>query len=414
MTEPPLIIVVSSGYHLYREYLLAQVAATARVWLLLGDVPTWERRYVAGYTVVDTLDTDAMVAAVQDLPERAQIRGVLCWDEVRMIQSARLAERLGLPGGHPAANARCRDKHQTRTTLTAAGVTQPASAPVSSASEAHAVAARFGFPVVVKPRALGASLGVSLVTSPADLDKAYLHAREATEDGVPYYELGVLVEEYLDGEEISIDCAISGGRVRPMFVARKLTGFDPHFEEIGHVVAAHDPLLGDDALVEVLHRAHHAVGFTDGITHTEVRLTRAGPTIVEINCRLGGDLIPFVGWVATGIEPGRVAVQVCCGQPPDLVATRQRVAAVHFFYPDGDVVVDRVDVDHRALPGSVDTMGVLARPGQRLVLPPQGHVTSRYGYVVVVGDSAEACLAAAGPARAAFTLRGTAMPGRAL
>lgn len=403
--ERPLIILVSSGYHLYREYLLKLVSRASRVWLFLTQEPTWEKQYVVGHTIVDTLNSRAMIKEARNLTARIPVRGVLCWDEVRMPQTAEVAEALGLPGGDPLAIGRCRDKHQTRTALAAAGVPQARSTLVGSLEQAREAAEYIGYPVVVKPRALGASFGVSGVDSPTGLDAAYRHARSASEEGVPYYEKGVLVEEYLDGPEISLDAACSGGSLAPMFLARKITGFPPHFEEIGHIVDAADPLLRQPDLLDVLRRAHQAVGFANGVTHSEMRLTSRGPKIIEINCRLGGDLIPYVGFLASGIDPGRVAVQVACGIHPDIKATHTRVAAVRFYYPSRDVTVADVQINQHALFPSIDVAGPLVGPGQRLVLPPEGHVTSRYAYAVAVDGTAEGCRAALDAAEQAITLR---------
>ena len=402
--DRPLIILVSSGYHLWREYLLDQVARAARVWLFLAGEPTWELRYVAGHTVVDTLDAAAMIAAARELAGREAVSGVLCWDEVRMVPASEVARALGLPGGETDAIGRCRDKHLTRVALDAAGVPQPRSVLAASLEEARAAAGRIGYPVVLKPRALGASFGVCGVESAAGLDAGYAEARGATEDGVPYYEAGVLVEEYLSGEEISVDSACVDGRLAPMFVARKLSGFPPYFEEVGHVVRADDPLLHDQGLLDLLQRAHQAVGFHTGITHTEVRLTADGPKIIEINCRLGGDLIPYVASVASGIDAGLIAVEVCCGRQATIARRRSRVASVNFCYPERDCTVEHIAVDEAALPESIDAVGVVARPGQQLLLPPAGHVTSRYAYVVAAGDSAQDCQDAFHVAAKAITL----------
>ncbi|AUG77906.1 ATP-grasp domain-containing protein [Kitasatospora sp. MMS16-BH015] len=404
-TEKPLIILVSSGYHLYREYLLDLVAGAAQVWLFLTQEPTWEKRYIAGFTVVDTLDVPAMLAAARELSTDRTVSGVLCWDEVRMVQTAELQQALGLPGTPPEAVGRCRDKHQTRAALAAAGVPQATSVLVSSLEEAAAAAAGIGYPVILKPRALGASFGVNAVADAEGLAAGYAEARGAEEDGVPYFDAGVLVEEYLTGEEISVDAALVDGELLPLFVARKISGFDPYFEEIGHTVDAGDPLLTDPRLLDVLTRAHRATGYHTGITHTELRLTADGPEVIEINARLGGDLIPYVGSVATGVDPGRVAVEVATGRRPDTAQTRDKVAAIHFLYPEADGTVAEVLADEAALAEVVTAHGVLAGPGQELLLPPAGHVTSRYGYLVVEGDTAADCERAAEAARRAVTVR---------
>ncbi|MBN1204307.1 MAG: ATP-grasp domain-containing protein [Myxococcaceae bacterium] len=403
-TSPRTVLLISSGYHLYREYLLRLISNQARVWLFLDREPQWERPYVVGSTKVDTLDVPAMIEAARALRGELAFDGVICWDEIRIVSAAQLADALGLPSGPPEAIASCRDKHRTRTALAAAGVAQAQSIAVSTAAAAEAAAQTIGYPVIVKPRALGASFGVSLVHGPSELAAAYAHARDAREDGVPVFDAGVLIEEYMDGPEISVDAAFANGVMMPMYVARKVTGFFPHFEEIGHVVDAADPLLEDPQLRGVLVGAHKAVGLRTGITHTELRLTPSGPKIVEINARLGGDMIPYVGWLASGIDPGRIAVEVACGRTPVIEHGRRDVAAIRFFYPQHDAVVAGVRIDEARLPSSVNMARALASPGQRLVLPPNDHVSCRYGYVVVRGESADACDAVARAAEGAFEL----------
>lgn len=397
----PLVILVHSGHRKFREYLLAGVAEHARVWLFLDSEPTWERRYLTGHTVVDTRDADAMIAAARPL---VGVRGVLCWHDMLVEQAAALTEALGLPGTPPAAVARCRDKRLTREALDAAGVPQARSVPVDSLREAQDAAARIGYPVVVKPRALGASFGVSRAASAAGTAAAYEGASSIVMDGAPDFGASVLVEECLEGEEISVDAALCDGVLEPLFVARKVSGYAPHFEEIAHSVDAADPLLDDPRVRDVLRRAHRAVGYRTGITHTELRLTDAGPKVIEINARLGGDLIPLVAAHASGIDPAAAAVRIACGKPPEPPVRRGGCAAVRFLYPDRDCVARRCSVDHAALPPTAVRAVALAEPGQPLVLPPGGHVTSRYGYVLVTGESADACWAAADKAAEAVRL----------
>jgi biotin carboxylase len=403
--ELPTILLVTSGYHLYREYLLKMVAEHAKVWLFLDQEPDWQIPYIVNYTVVNTLDAKKMIDAARHLPNGIKIDGVLCWDEIRIVYAAELTQALGLPSGDPKTIGRCRDKHQTRTILAAAGVPQAESKLVSSFEEANEAAQKIGYPVIVKPRALGASYGVSLVSEAAQLKAAFEHARDSTEEGVPCYENRVLVEEYMQGPEVSIDTAWVNGKMYPMFLARKITGFFPHFEEVGHVLQSSDPLLKDPQFLAVIEQAHQTVGFQNGITHTELRLTRSGPKIVEINARLGGDMIPYIGWFASGINPGQVAVAVACGRKPNVEVKFESTATIHFLYPESDVIVESVHIDNAALPSSVKVAGSLVSPGQKLRLPPADHVSCRYGYVIVHAESPEDCVSVTEQAIGAFNLK---------
>ncbi|MFI6244744.1 ATP-grasp domain-containing protein [Streptomyces sp. NPDC051016] len=377
-----VILLIGCGMRKYREYLLAGAAATHPVWLFTGEEPDWQTPYLTGHTVVDVTDRDAVLAAARELAGRIPVRGVLSWDETLIVTTARVADELGLPGAGVDGVEGCRDKYRSRRLLTAAGLDQPGYAWVDTAEEALAAAERIGYPVVVKPRGMGASIGVVLAADAGEVVEAFRTADEASRIGAVSYRGGALVEEYLEGPEISIDAAVVDGAYHPMFVARKQVGLFPYFEEIGHHVAADDPLRTDPALLAMLRAAHRAIGYGFGVTHTEVKLTARGPVIVEINGRLGGDLIPRLGQLATGIDPARAAVRAALGQRPDFTDTEHRTVGIRFGYPPEDCVVRSV-----TLPATAEGLlaaEAMADPGTELRLPPNGYL-ARHSYVIVTG-----------------------------
>lgn len=412
----PFLIVISSFARSSREYFLASVAPHYRLWLFLGgpgraSEPSWELPYVVGHTTLDTLDAGAMIAEAQRLEQLLgstgdRVAGVICYDESRIVATAKVAEALGLPTSPVEAIERCRDKRLTRQALDAAGVAQAASVAVRSADEAASAAARLGYPVVLKPRHLAASFGVTRADSAEELLTAYGRARSVTLPETPeQFEADVLVEEYLDGPEISIDCACFDGRVVPLAIAHKECGFAPAFEEIGHVVDGADPLLGDEQLQDVLTRAHLAVGFHTGMTHVELRRTADGFKVIEINARMGGDLIPHLGMLATGVDLSLAAAAIACGRAPDLTRSASRVAAVRFYYPDDDVVVGSIDLATELLPPTVEQADLLAAPGQHLKLPPRRTAWEcRVAQAVTVGDSEADCRLVLDAVAAAITV----------
>lgn len=405
LARRPLLILVDSLARSTREYLLTSIAPRYDIWLFQGTPATWEEPYIVGHSVVDTLDSGAMAAAAAGLGAS----GVLCWDEVRIEAAAALAQALGLAGGEPEVIRRCRDKHLTRASLAAAAIPQPQSLPVTDLAQARTAAGRIGYPVVLKPRALAGSYGVVKVESAAELAEAFRHARDSSLAGTPRFAAGVLVEEYADGPEISIDAMCVHGQVTPLFLARKRLGFAPYFEEVGHIVDSADPLLSSAPLRDMLAAAHAAVGMTAGWTHTEIRLTSGGPKLVEINARLGGDMIPYLGWLATGIDAGLAAAAVACGLRPGPTASRRRAAGIRFLYPPHDMVAGRVTVDAARLPPGVDLVTVLASSGQEVRLPPRGHISGRFAFVIAAGESAAACADTLEVAAAAIRIQGTSV-----
>ncbi|ADG76497.1 ATP-dependent carboxylate-amine ligase domain protein ATP-grasp [Cellulomonas flavigena DSM 20109] len=391
--SPTAVLVIGSGLKLYREYLLSSAAERARdaghaVVLVNNLQPTWQRAYVDEVRVVNVFDHALLAEAAREVATRYRVVAVLCWDEPLVMPAAELAEEFGVPGLSTPGVHGCRDKVSARTRLTRAGVLQPMFEMAADLEHARAAAARIGFPVVVKPRALGASMGVVLARTDAELTSAFQVASDASLVGDEPFRGGAIVEEYAVGPEISIDGAIHKGEYQPMFVARKCTGEHPYFEETGHVVDSADPLLSDPVLLETLSRAHEVLGVEDGITHTEVRLTDRGPLIIEINGRVGGDLIPYLGKLATGIDPGRVMVDVALGVRPDVTRPTRGVAGIRFGYPDDDCVVHAVRVPQEA-PGLV-LASPMVEPGAVLRLPPGGYI-ARHSFVICEGQDAAEC-----------------------
>lgn len=391
------VLVVGSGRQVYREYLMRGLAERADLWLLGERPPTWEAAHIAGSTTCAPLDHQrpvpdqaALLDAAFSVAADRKVTGVVTYDEVFVLAAARLAEALGVPGIGVAGALNCRDKRRSREALSAAGLPQPGFAFAATLADAGRAARGLGYPVVLKPRGMGASIGVVKVTAPSELAAAFDITEQACRAGPPDFEDGILVEELVEGPEVSVDAVLSGGVYRPFCVARKRLGHPPFFEETGHLVDARDPLAADPRLRQLLATAHEALGVADGITHTEVRLTSRGPVVIEVNARLGGDLIPYLGMLATGVNPGRIAADAATGAEPDLVPRVRRCAGIRFLYPPQDCRVTDVSLaGARAVPG-VHTARAMAEPGDVLRLPPRAHL-GRYGYLVAVGNGPAAC-----------------------
>lgn len=390
MSAPGRVVLVGSGGRPYREYAFAAAAAQCETFLVTPAEPTWQLGYLGGYRVAPGTDVDALTRAVAECVAGARGRaGVLTWDEVLLEATSEVASRLGLPHISPAAAHNCRDKLSTRRLLHKAGLSPVRFAHVRGRAQALREASAIGYPVVLKPRSLAGSVGVVIAQNADELVALYQHASDAAYPGLDPLE-GLMLEEFLEGPEISVDSVVCEQDVRLVNVARKRLGFAPFFEEVGHLVSPwrHEPWADD--VVALVVTAHHALGVDSGVTHAEVRLTPAGPRLVELNGRLGGDFIPYLGYLATGVDLTAAAVELALGNRPSLQASRDACAEVRFLYPSEDSLVCSLDVSAvAAVPGVVEVVP-LANPGSRLLLPPRG-VVPRLAGIIVKGGTPEEC-----------------------
>lgn len=403
--DRPLLLLITTGQREYREYLMRSIAGHYRIHLINSVAPSWEERYLHGFTLVGETGAGAVRAAARRIAADESPSGVLTWHEEHIVQSALVAADLGLPGSDPESVRRCRDKFGTRTALAARGLAQPAFVLVGDGVAAAEAADRLGYPVVLKPRAAGGSQGVVLVRDRAELVDQFGATRDVPLPHTDGFDDVVLVEEYLTGPEISVDSVVHRGRVVPVYVAHKQIGFPPYFEETGHLVDGADPLLTDDGLCRLLAGVHEALGYTDGWTHTEIKLTEHGPKVIEVNGRLGGDLIPYLGMRASGIDPGLAAAAVACGTAPPVEATSPATAGVRFFYPPAnDSRITSVEFDGTALPATVDLLVPLVGPGDVVSPPRKGLIDGRVALATAVAAGPAECRAALDAAEGALRL----------
>ncbi|MEU6814039.1 ATP-grasp domain-containing protein [Streptomyces sp. NPDC046860] len=389
MSTRPRLLVVSPGDEPLRGYCLEQAAAAYDVVLLTGTNPSWETPYLVDHAVTDLHDPAAVLAAGHTLAARHELAGIVTWDEWHLVTTARLARALRLPSNPVEAVRACRNKAVARAQFARHGVPSAASLKARTLREAEAAAETLGYPAVLKPTAFAGSVGVIRVDQPHDLPAAFdfasAGASRSRED------TGVLVEEYLDGPEVSVECVTHRGSTTAVAVTRKHLGPAPYFDETGHTVDAADPLLAPVAPVAAA--AVKALGITDGVQHVEMRLVGGRPRLIEVNARIGGDMIGQLVRLATGIDLPRAAADVACDAAPDLTPTRREAAGIRMLYPaaSGTLTERHINPPFAALTPWLRQVQWLREVGEPLVLAPEGDVfTARAGFYVVSGrDTAE-------------------------
>uniref|UniRef100_A0AAU3HUH5 ATP-grasp domain-containing protein n=1 Tax=Streptomyces sp. NBC_01393 TaxID=2903851 RepID=A0AAU3HUH5_9ACTN len=323
--------------------------------------------------LVVPLDTDDLDASARLLAAHAP-DAVLTFSESRLAVTAQLAARLGLPYHSPATVELLRDKYAQRRRLRERGVDSVRSYRLRRPADWPAALAAVGLPAVLKPASGEGSRSTHPVEDPGR--GAALAAELLSGAG---REDSLVLEEYLHGRDcgpwgdyVSVESAVSGGRISHWAVTGKFP-LAPPFRETGHLRPAPLPESDREATLRLVTRALKALGITTGITHTEVKLTPAGPRLIEVNGRLGGWQTQLAH-LAGDVDPVTLAGRVALGRDVSGVRTADdRVVFTRFVTApvEGGTYVSSHGLRAAlALPG---VRSVVSRysPGERI--PPGVH-----------------------------------------
>ncbi|MET9567341.1 pyridoxal-phosphate dependent enzyme [Streptomyces tauricus] len=357
--------------------------------LLAKDPGRYEGLNATGCPAVicDTEDDTAVRDAARSAAAGRTVAGVTTTSDFYLAHTARLARALGVPGHAPDTAVACRDKSLTRAALRDAGVPQPAHAVVDSVDCVAAAVARVGLPCVVKPVDGSGSQDVRWCADETTALTLAARILAGTENARGQMRAGkVLVEEFVDGPEYSVEMFCADGEARCVGVTQRTTTELPYFVEIGHLFPAVLPSTAQAELAETARQALKAIGFERGPAHVEVRLTPAGPAVIEINGRLAGGMIPELVRAATGIDLLDQQVRAATGRPLRLTADRAGHAGLRFLTAaDTGLLTGVTGTAEAARVPGVEAVVVTGTPG-RPVRPPRD-AYDRLGHVIAVAST---------------------------
>jgi biotin carboxylase len=365
----------------------------------MGLRPLLLSRDPSRYPYVKTDEIDTVVTDTNDLASVAAacahlhggIAGVTSSSEYYIAGAAAFARSLGLPHPDPDAVTAVRDKEVLRSRLPEAG---PSSGLARNADEAVGIARRIGFPVVVKPVVGSGSVGVRLCGDSVAVKSATTGVLDAPATAVHAPAAhAVLVEGYLAGPEFSVETFDE----QVVGITAKHLGPEPYFVETGHDFPASLPDQDRSSIGQAAVSALRAMGLGWGAAHVELRLTLAGPRIVEINPRLAGGMIPRVVQEATGIDLISAVVAKAVGRELPLRPRGARSAAIRFMLADKPGrLLSLSGVPQAADVPGVAEVGIVRDVGQLIALDHS--FRDRLAYVIAAtdhpsaGDAAEAAV----------------------
>ena len=338
------------------------------------------KKCVDAFELVPGDDFEATVAIAQ----KYNISGVITSaTDKPLVMMARVAEKLNLPFFSVETAIISTDKLLMKEKFLEAGLPCAKGFLVSNQSELSTLC--INFPVIVKPRDNSGSRGVIYCENLESAEKAVEEAMQYTKKG------NVLVEEFIEGQEYSIEGIHYNGEHYVIQFTEKTTTDFPYNVEIAHVQPADISSKQQDEIRALIAQIGQTLGFNNCASHTEIKINSRGIFIVETSPRLGGDfisstLVPLSTCINMEDALIDLASNITCGRL-NIVPSTIRYAGIRYF---------------SLKPGKLKAIGELSKLLQnpdifkdKLSIKPGDNVKQiessidRYGYIIVKTENKE-------------------------
>ncbi len=331
------------------------------------------------YFNVSTVDVDGVVKTAQ----KFKPDGIMTLaTDMPMRAVAKACEVCGLPGISFDTAIKATDKGEMMNAFEAEGVEHPWYYTVPDFDHLEGVIEKLTYPCIMKPTDNAGSRGVVLCHDRKELESEYKYSHQESRCG------SVIIEEYLQGPEFSIEVMVVDGEPHVLQITDKLTTGAPHFVEMGHSQPTRQSEENSEKIRDLACRAVKAVGINIGPAHVEMILTKDGPRMVELGARMGGDnitthLVPL----STGIDMVGCTIKISCGEKIDIEPKIQKGSAIRYFdAQNGTIKAINGIEEAKKIPGVKD-ISIVHQVGE--MIGEIGSSTDRVGFVISQADSAE-------------------------
>lgn len=340
--------------------------------------------YADKYYDANTMDEDAILKASEDF----QPDGIMTLaTDMPMRGVAKVSDKLHLHSITYNTAVKATDKYDMIKAFKEHNVPSPWYFVVDTLKELKANESKLTFPCIIKPTDNAGSHGVAKVHSFQELIENYEYAHSCSRHGK------VIIEEYLDGPEVSVEVMVVNGVINILQITDKITTEAPHFVELGHSQPSQLPESIRSAIRDVTIAACKAIGIDKGPAHVEMKVTQRGPVMIELGARMGGDnitthLVPL----STGIDMVGSTIKVALGEEPDIKPTLHCGSAIRYFEVPFGVIKAIENVEEAKQITGVKQITFTRGVGE--VSTPIQCSNDRIGFVIAQGATVEDAVAA--------------------
>jgi hypothetical protein len=291
------LLIVEPGFQAYKERIIKELYNTeSNLVFVIGLESiidyTWLDHYSSNIIRINYRDPNCINIIISELNKRnIQISGALTLIDPSIRFVIQLQKKLKIPVSTSFEDLADKGFVRERIELNCPEY-NPKFSLIDSASPNISI--RFHTnKMIIKPTNMMASLGVQVVRNEHDIAnylKAYSNIDfkgENLREIYPHLSSTFIIEDYIEGQEFSVESAICDGKITLLGVSKKEV-IDSN--EIGDTFPITPSSTDEQDINLFLHKVHNALEFKNGITHIEFKKDLNNRIkLIEFNGRIAGD-----------------------------------------------------------------------------------------------------------------------------
>ncbi len=237
------------------------------------------------------------------------------------------------------------------------------------------------YPIILKPRDNSGSRGVVLCESKNQLNDFFKETIRYTKKS------SILVEEYIEGKEYSIEALHTESRTHIIQITEKKTTLFPYNVELGHIQPANIEYSIKQEIYEIIRKIAKAFDFRYCASHTELKISHKGITVIETSPRLGGDYITSkLTQLSTGVDVEESLMQICLGDFKEkILLPEKNVSGIEYFVLNPGLIQNIGDLSAITKIKGVKYFNFSLNVGDQIPIIKSS--LDRYGFVIIQAEN---------------------------
>ena len=351
--------------------------------------------YVDHWIIADPNNAKESVEGVKSFiatHPRVTIEGALTFWEEAILTTSRLTDTFGWIGIPYEIAKKTKNKYLFRDFCNTNGIAAPRFKLFSGNKSISQIEKKMKYPMVMKPVYGAASFFVVKVENRKDIEETYEYIKNSAKTNwlaQEWENLDLLVEEYIDGEEVDIDIILQNGKIKFHTISDNFNKTrDRFFLDSGQSIPSGLPTTDQDKLISMAEETLEKLGIQNAIIHFEAKISKGTAYPIEVNMRMGGDYIYSYIKGAWDVDFVEYAAKIALGvhikiDKPD--APKKYIVGWD-LQPEFSGILVELDVDEQLkLKKYLEEMHLSKETGDPVLHPPEGY--DSLGWITVSGDN---------------------------